>query len=190
MKNKTLIILGHPDKETFCGALAQKYLAGAQTAHKETKIIYLGDLQFDPILRRGYKQIQELEPDLRDAQEKIKWADHLVWIFPTWWFTYPALVKGFLDRTLLPGFAFNYKDKSPLPQRHLKGKTSEIISTMDAPPFIYILMGDFHKKLMGWTLNFCGIKLIKSTYFGSVKKSTSQKREKWLNKAYDLGRKS
>jgi len=137
MKNKILIILGHPSQESYCGALAQSYKKGAEESSKEIETIYLGDLKFDPILRKGYKKIQELESDLIDAQKKIKWANHIVLIYPTWWFTYPALVKGFFDRILLPSFAFEFENDNLLPKKLLKGKTAHLIVTMDAPSLFY-----------------------------------------------------
>ncbi len=65
------------------------------------------DLNFNPNLEFGYRQRTKLEPDLIDAIEKIKKADHIVWVFPMWWYGYPALLKGFIDRTFLPGITFD-----------------------------------------------------------------------------------
>ena len=130
-KTKILIILGHPLAESFCGSLAENYIKGAQKENKEVKTIYLGDLKFDPVLRYGYSRKQALEPDLVESQEKILWAEHIVLIYPTYWFSYPALVKGFLDRILLPSFAFKYKEGSSFPQRLLTGRSLEILVTMD-----------------------------------------------------------
>ncbi|MBU4536423.1 NAD(P)H-dependent oxidoreductase [Patescibacteria group bacterium] len=143
-KNKILIILGHPLEDSFCGALAQSYLDGTKKNSKEIKTIYLGALDFDPVLRNGYKKIQELEPDLIEAQEKIKWAEHIVLIYPTWWANYPALVKGFFDRILLPSFGFKFeKNTDLLPKKLLKGRTVQLIITMDGPPLLYrIFLGN------------------------------------------------
>ncbi|MFW5761753.1 MAG: NAD(P)H-dependent oxidoreductase [Cyclobacteriaceae bacterium] len=74
----------------------------------EVRTQCLGDLSFDPILWKGYKEIQELEPDLKYAQECIKWSDKWVIIYPIWWGSVPALLKGFMDRTLYSGFAYKY----------------------------------------------------------------------------------
>ncbi|MDI6794323.1 MAG: NAD(P)H-dependent oxidoreductase [bacterium] len=71
MKKNTLIILGHPDKDSFCGALARAYVEGARQAGIEIKEIEIGSIKFDPVLWRGYKEIQELEPDLVKAQKLI-----------------------------------------------------------------------------------------------------------------------
>ena len=75
---KILLINGHPDPENFGGALSEAYRAGVATAGAPLEIINIRELDFDPNLRFGYRQRTELEPDLLQAQELIRWADHLV----------------------------------------------------------------------------------------------------------------
>lgn len=79
---KILIINGHPNKESFNFGLAEAYKKAALQSNAEIKEIIIRDLQFNPNLAFGYQKISVLEPDLIKAQEKIKWADHLVWIHP------------------------------------------------------------------------------------------------------------
>jgi putative NADPH-quinone reductase len=67
------------------------------------------------------------------SQEAIKWSEHIVWVFPTWWLGIPALMKGFIDRAFVPGFGFKYKKDSIFWNKLLKGKSSSLIITMDAP---------------------------------------------------------
>lgn len=109
---KILLINGHPDKESYCFALAQSYKKGAVESGAEIQEIVLADLQFSPILQFGYRKRTELEPDLLDAWDKIQWADHLVWVYPVWWGALPALLKGFIDRVFLPGFVFKKRENS------------------------------------------------------------------------------
>jgi NAD(P)H dehydrogenase (quinone) len=110
---KVLIIMGHPNKDSFGNSLADVYERGAINANAEIRRINLADLSFDPILHQGYKEIQTFEPDLQKAQQDILWAEHLVFVYPIWWGNLPALVKGFVDRVFLPGFAFKYRPNSP-----------------------------------------------------------------------------
>ncbi|MEJ7676773.1 MAG: NAD(P)H-dependent oxidoreductase [Segetibacter sp.] len=105
-KKKILIISGHPDKESFNFGLSEAYKKGAISSGVDIKEIVVRDLEFNPNLQFGYRKRTELEPDLIDAKEKIKWAEHLVWIYPVWWGSIPAILKGFIDRVFLPGFAF------------------------------------------------------------------------------------
>lgn len=186
---KILIIMGHPNKETLCGSLAESYKKGALKSGAEVREIFVSDLKFDPILHLGYKEIQDLEPDLVDAQELIKWAEHLVFVYPTWWATMPALLKGFIDRTFLPGFAFKYRENSSLWDKFLIGKTARLIITMDAPAWYnFLFYGNAGQKAMKRaTLGFCGIKPVKVTTIGSVKMLKAEKVTSWLTKMEKLG---
>lgn len=131
----------------------------------------------------------ELEEDLVKAQELIRWADHLVFVYPIWWGTMPAVLKGFFDRVFLPGFAYKYRDKSPLWDKLLKGKTAHLLVTMDTPPWynrwIYRRAG--HQVMKRNILGFCGIKTVRITEFSPVSSSTEAMRAKWLEKSRKLG---
>lgn len=84
MSKEILIINGHPDKESYNFALAAAYKKGAVSAGANIQEINIRDLKFNPNLEFGYRKRTELEPDLLKAQEQLKWADQLVWIFPVW----------------------------------------------------------------------------------------------------------
>ena len=111
---RILLILGTPKRDSLCHALAEAYSNGARGQGHVVRQLPLGELQFDPILREGFGQQQTLEPDLLEAQRQIHWAEHLVFVYPVWWGGVPALLKGFFDRTFLPGFAFKYRNRSQL----------------------------------------------------------------------------
>ena len=127
MKTKKIVVIcGHPDTETFTGSLLADYQGAAEEAGHELRRFNLGDMHFDPILHRGYKEIQELEPDLVALQQAITECDHLVIGYPNWWCTMPALLKGVFDRIWLPGFAFNFNKETGKVEQHLKGKTARV----------------------------------------------------------------
>ena len=187
---KILIINGHPDKESLCHALTDAYLKGAQSNSQiEVRRIDLIDLKFDPILRYGYRVPYELEPDLKQAQQDILWADHLVWVYPLWWGTFPALLKGFLDRVFLPGFAFKYHKNDPFWDKLLKGRTARVIVTMDTPGLFYRIMYSSagHKIMNRQVLGFSGVK-VKFTTFSPIRNSKPEQHQKWLAKVEQLGK--
>ena len=189
--NKIVIVNGHPDRESFNHALQKAYKDGALRAGNEVEEIVLSDIEFSTNLRFGYRNRTDWEPDLLTAWNKILQADHLVFIFPMWWASMPALMKGFFDRVFLPGFAFDYQEKSPFPKKLLNGKTSEIITTMDTPIWYYkwILCNPGIKLLKNSILGFCGVKNKRTTYFSVVKTSDDKQRKKWLSKTERLGAK-
>lgn len=187
---KILIINGHPDRESLCFALAESYKKGADTNGDQCLLVHLIDLKFNPILSYGYRIVSELEPDLQKIQQDILQADHLVFVYPNWWATFPALLKGFIDRVFLPNFAFKYHEKGPLWDKLLKGKTARLIVTMDTPKWYYWLVNrnaGHHAMKIG-VLEFCGIKPIKISVFAPVKSSNDLKRKKWLAEVETLGR--
>ncbi|MDM1074043.1 NAD(P)H-dependent oxidoreductase [Empedobacter brevis] len=191
MGKKILIINGHPNKNAFNNGIVIAYKTGAENTGAEVKEIVIGDLQFNPNLQFGYQKRTELEPDLIEAWEKIKWAEHLVWVHPVWWGGLPAVTKGFIDRLFLPGFAFQYKENSVWWDKLLKGKTARIITTLDQPSWYYWLVygRPSVNQLKKSTLEFCGIKPVKVTYIGVVKIATPEIRNKWIEKVVALGRK-
>jgi len=187
---KILVILGHPDKNTLCGALAQAYAVGARESGAEVRELYIGDLKFDPILWKGYHEIQALEEDLVNAQDAILWAEHLVFVYPTWWGGMPALMKGFFDRVFLPRFAFKYNKESIFWDRLLAGRSARLIATIDSPHWfdrlVYRSAGRLQFKYA--ILNFSGISPVRVSVLGSVKNSTPEKRASWITKVTKLGK--
>lgn len=186
---KILIINGHPDQESFNFALAASYKKGALVSGAEVKEIIIRELNFNPNLQFGYRKRTELEPDLIDAQEKIKWAEHLVWVYPVWWGSIPAIMKGFIDRIFLPGFAFQKRENSVWWDKLLTNKSARIISTLDQPAWYYWLVyrqpsNNAMKKL---TLQFSGISPVKVTTIGPIRLSKETYRQNWLRKVEKLG---
>jgi putative NADPH-quinone reductase len=193
MKKNILIILGHPDSNSFCGALADAYEAGAKAAGHEVERLSLGELVFDPVLHKGYAEIQPLEPDLLRAQQAITTAAHLVFVYPIWWGAPPALLKGFFDRTFLPGYAFRFSDASTTSwDRLLSKRSARLIVTMDTPPWYYrwVYRQPGHNQMKRTILDFCGIRPVTVMDFGPVKSSTLDLRGKWLSEVSALGSKA
>jgi len=189
---KILIINGHPNPSSFNFGIAESYLKGAIASGAEVEIITIAALNFNPNLQFGYQKRTELERDLLESWEKIKRADHLVWIHPVWWGGLPAITKGFIDRLFLPGMAFQYRENSVWWDKLLKGKTAHIITTLDQPGWYYRFSygRPSVNQLKKSTLEFCGVKPVKVSYIGIIKTATDFQREKWLQEVYDFGLKN
>lgn len=188
MSKRILVILGHPSTESFCGALTEAYVEAAKSAGHDVRLLRLDALAFDPVLHEGYQQVQPLEPDLIQAQADITWAEHLAFVYPIWWGGIPALMKGFLDRTLLPGFAFKYREGKAFPEQLLKGRTAHLLVTMDTPPWYFkwfYRMPGLH-QMRKTTLEFCGIKPLKTLTFGPILGSKPSQRDAWLKQAQTI----
>lgn len=188
MHKRILIVLGHPAGDSFCGALARAYRDGAEAAGHTVEWLELGALAFDPVLKRGFRGEQPLEPDLQRAQAQIQAAEHVVWVYPNWWGSPPGLLKGFLDRTFLPGFAFQYH-KGPIPKKLLGGRSAHILMTLDTPIWLYRFgMGAPGLRIMkNSVLAFSGLGPIRSTLLGPLRGAPTQRRQRWLERAFALG---
>lgn len=189
---KIVLIIGHPDSESFNFALADAYKKGAKKTSAEIKEIIINELDFNPNLKFGYRKRTELEADLLKSQETLKWADHIVWIYPVWWGSVPAIMKGFLDRVFLPGFAFKKREGSVWWDKYFTGKTSRLICTMDQPTWYYRLIykAPSHRAMKNLTMNFIGVKSVKITAIGPIRLSKDEFRTKWLSKIEKLGEKN
>jgi putative NADPH-quinone reductase len=193
-KKKIAILIGHSDPEaTITSELALLYQASAQKAGHEVRRMHLGEMKFDPILHKGYKVIQELEPDLKKLQEMISWADHFVLFYPNWWCTMPALLKGAFDRIWLPGFAFKMrKTKQGAPAlgwyKKLKGKTARVFILSGTHPFmIWMFFGDYTNEIKMGILWFAGFK-VRTSLFGPSETAPEWKRNEWRRKVARLAK--
>ena len=188
MGKRVVVIVGHPAADSWCRALADSYAAAARAGGHEVRMLQLAQLNFDPSLHEGYRQIQALEPDLLAAQGTVAWAEHVVIAYPIWWGSVPALLKGFLDRILLPGFAFKYRPGKAFPEQLLRGRSAQLLVSMDTPPWyfrwVYRMPGIVQLKKT--TLEFCGIAPVKVAAFGPLIASSSAQRASWLVKAARL----
>lgn len=189
MTKKILVILGQPLRESYNGALAQAYIDGARAGGFDVRELYLGELTFDPCAVTGGPPGPALEPDLIKAQESIKWADHLVFVYPIWWGTIPALLKGFIERVFLPGFAVNFRKNSILVDKLLAGRSARLIVTLNTPGWAYrwVVGQPGHHTMKRAVLSFCGVKPVRITEVGPIKGSSEAKRAYWLDMARRLG---
>lgn len=191
MSKKIVILLGNPDAETFTGEVANRYQASAEEAGHEVARFNIGEMKFDPILHKGYKVIQELEPDLLRLQEAIRASDHVVIIYPNWWCTMPAILKGLFDRMWIPGFAFNFDKQTKKLIQHLKGKTGRtiVVAGTHSPFKTWWLFGDFTNEIQYGILGFAGINAAVTT-FGPSEKVAEPVKERWLKQVEELGKKA
>ncbi len=140
MTPNLLVLNGNPKPDSLCHALAREYARSAEQGGARVTLHHVGELAFAPDLHHGYDEVQPLEPDLQSVQQSLMQAHHLVIVAPVWWGHLPARLKGLLDRTLLPGFAFRYQPGKAHPEQLLAGKTARLLLTMDSPPLVLPLV--------------------------------------------------
>ena len=166
-----LILNGHPDPASkgLCHALAEAYGDGAQQAGRAVRRIDVAALDFGFLRSQADFEKATPPPGIAAAQQDMKWANHLVVIFPLWLGDMPAVLKAFFEQTLRPGFAFEYRANG-FPVMHMKGRSARIIVTMGMPAFVYRWYFRAHgvKNLKRNILRFVGFSPVRDTLLGSV----------------------
>lgn len=126
-------------------------------------------------------------PAIEAAQATIRWAEHIVILYPLWLGDVPALLKAFLEQVARPGFAIGPMGKG-LPEKLLKGRSARVIVTMGMPASFYRLFYRAHslKSLERNILSFIGLGPIRHSIIGSVEAS-QRHRARWLERVRRLG---
>jgi len=182
MKPQVLLLLAHPDKRGFGGALAEAYVQRLQAQGCGVELIHLPALDFEAT---PAGRPPELEDDLVEARAAILRAQHLVLVYPTWFGGMPARLKGFFERAFGNDFAFKFKPGSLLPESYLGGRSADVLVTMDTPPWAYrwLLGAPGHKQVRHAILGPAGIKPIRIFSFGPLRSSTDEQRKRWIAQA-------
>ena len=133
-----LLINGHPCENSLSEAFANAYSDGAAKAGVNIKRINLRDCVFDPNERRsGNGNVPRVEDDILEARQLILWAEHVVFFYPIWWGTMPAMLKGFIDRTFTSDFAFREIEGGTGYAPLLNGRSAQLVITLDTPYMVY-----------------------------------------------------
>lgn len=173
-----LIIYAHPNKEGHCGyalSLLKKHLSSQGI---DFEILDLYKMDYDPVLKdrehftSGKRHISQ---ENQRIQALIKKETRFIFVYPTWWQSTPAILKGFVDRVFTPPFAYQFK--KGIPFRHLKGKKAYIITSTGGPRLYtyFFTLDRAARSLSKDVLNFCGIRTGYSIVGRAQKLKQSQK---------------
>ncbi|TAJ14923.1 flavodoxin family protein [Patescibacteria group bacterium] len=187
-RKKIFILMGNPRTDSRTNRVANAYEKGAREAGHEVRRQNISEMSFDPILHDGYTVIQNLEPDLLTFQENVKWAEHFVVLYPNWWSTMPALLKGLIDRAWLPGFAFRFHKTDLWWDRLLKGRSARIFILANTHPWLaWCFFGEFTNELARATLTFSGFDPVRIKVLAPSEKASEETWLKWEKSTFKLG---
>lgn len=178
---KILIIDSHPYKESFNRQLTRDIAKTIGGKHL-VEILNLVDDGFSPTMTSeelsGFSGGISSDHKVADYQQKVKDADLLVFSFPIWWASVPAILKGFIDKVFLPGYAFEYSKTGML--IGLLHKEAVVISTMQTPKFFFkhFLNNPIKNHLIRGTLSGCGIKTRKYFMIDKINSGNDEYRKK------------
>lgn len=182
-----LIIYAHPNPKSFNHAVLEHVMHGLMDGKHNLNVIDLYEENFNPVLvfNENIKR-SDLENDLEISKYKklIQDAEHLIFIYPVWWYGMPAILKGFIDRVFVSGFA--YTNRGKFPKGLLRNKSAWVVYTIDSPSwFIKLFRNSVEWIVMkNAVLKYCGIKRVKKLMFTGVKGSNKAQRQKWLEFLY------
>ncbi len=164
-----LILYAHPGTHTFSHHVLQAIVEEAQHNGHETRIRDLYHLQFDPVLQlTDLSAARAGNPDsqIREEQEFIRWADVVIFIYPVWWGGMPAILKGYIDRVFLSGFAYVFREG--LHQPLLGSKKAMVFATQGTSLEEYQANGMTEAMIRindTGIFEFCGIQSLGHTFF-------------------------
>ena len=189
---KVLVILAHPDGRSFNHAIAQAAIDALRANGHEPIFHDLYEERFDPILPASeIPGGAALPADIRTHCRELSSADGIVIVHPNWWGQPPAILKGWVDRVIRPGVAYEFLegDKGEgIPNGLLKGKTAVVFNTSNTPDERE--RGVFGDPLESLWKNcifaLCGVSSFRRRMFNVVVVSTNRQREKWLGEVRDI----
>ena len=189
---KILVILGHPDRASFNHAIA---LTVTGTLRDNGHDVVSHDLyteQFDPLLTAvEIPREAALPPDIEQYCSEISVADGIVIIHPNWWRQPPAILKGWIDRVLRPGIAYEFEEDDSgegIPRGLLKAGIALVFTTSNTPQERENeVFGDPLEPLWkNCVFGLCGVEKFHRRNFGIIVTSTREQRERWLHEAAEI----
>ncbi len=186
-----LVVYAHPNPESFNHAILKRFTDGLRSKNHTVEILDLYAEGFDPLLSAAdltSLQAGKTPADIQSQQAKVAWAEGLVFIFPIWWSSMPALLKGWIDRVFSLGFAYAFAEDGP--KGLLKQQKALLITTSGGDQAFFDHSGI--QKAIQMTIDlgifgFTGIPKIQHEFFYNVVQIDPAARESYLQRAYSLG---
>jgi putative NADPH-quinone reductase len=151
---RILVVLAHPVPESFSHAICRRLVGALGRAGHDVRELDLHDRGFDPVLsaahRRDYHTPGLNETGITDHLADLRWAEGLIFVYPTWWYSLPAMLKGWIDRVWVPFATFDL----PEGLQPVKGRMQNIrligaVSTYGSPWWwIRFAIGDPGRRII------------------------------------------
>ena len=183
-----LALIGHQRKGSFCHAIFETAVSELKQAGHEVVSHDLYEEDFDPILPDSeILKGSEKSPIVRQHCEEVTTADGYFVVHPNWWAQPPAILKGWIDRVLCQGVAYEFGEGGQV-IGHLAGKTAVVITTSNTPRDVELeLFGDPLENLWKTCIfGFCGVEKFYRRNFESIVLSTPEQRKGWLEETKQI----
>jgi putative NADPH-quinone reductase len=161
---KILLVYCHPNPESFTASVRDTAIAALTTAGHEVDLLDLYAEGFDPVMgraeREGYHTRSANRQPVEAHLARVKAADGLLFIYPTWWYAQPAMLKGWLERVLIPHEAFTMPEgNQPIRGLMTNIRFLGVITSLGSPLWWWWLMGRPGQRiLLSGIRALCGVK--------------------------------
>ncbi|MCC5900529.1 MAG: NAD(P)H-dependent oxidoreductase [Halomonas sp.] len=159
---KCLVVVSHPLEDSLCHYLAAQTVEHLTSNGYQITLLDLYKNNFEPALtqqeRKSYYQASFNDDLLRNEIKQLKQAESLVLVFPTWWFGFPAVLKGWFDRVWAPGHAYNHaSDLGAITPLLDNLKEVKVITTLGSPWWVdkFVLQQPVKRVLKTALLGAC-----------------------------------
>lgn len=181
--SNSLIIIAHPNKNSFSHILANEYKSAKEKLWHEVRLIDLYDSEWKQEFLTMDEINRQPETPLRQHhQELITWSDEICFFFPLWWFDCPAILKNWFDNNYTNGFAFKYVSGKAHPEKLLKGKSVRVFVTAGWPSWLYNTLWRLIITLPWYLgkINYVGMGLKSWTWFADMNKYKKVESRLWM----------
>lgn len=186
---KAYLVYCHPDPDSFTSAVRQRAVAALQSAGHEVRVTDLYADGFDPAMTleevRDHLGPPEHKPGVARYCENLLWCEALVFIYPTWWSGQPAMLKGWLDRVLIRGVAWDLPDGAT----HIAARLTNVrrlvaVTTHGSSKFINLLEGETGRRVISRAVRVLCRRTARTTWLSlyGIDRATGAQREAFLDR--------
>ena len=187
MPPKILVVYCHPNPKSYTRAVLDAVLAGLADEPCEVDVVDLHADGFDPVLlvdeQHRRRDLGKVEATAR-YRAQLAWCDAVVFVYPLWWGGFPAMLKGYLDRTFVSGLTYSFEGRprgAVLPHGLMRGRGAYFFYTLDSRRLVAWLDPGWLGAYLS-VFRYCGFRPVRRHYLARLKLATAEQRAAWLVK--------
>lgn len=188
---RVLVVYCHPVPESFCAAVRDTVMEGLRDGGHEARLLDLYAIDFDPVMgadeRRHYNDMTKDDHPMPEQAAHLAWAEAIVFVYPTWWYGLPAMLKGWLDRVWTPEITFEInKNSGVITPMMTHIKKLGVVTTCGAPRWWSYFVGHPGLRTLTRGMRALFAKRCKTVFLAHylMDVSTPESRSQFLSRTY------